>query len=393
MHIHAPWILRGLLALVILLSSTVTIPAQTTAEREQQRQETERALEALREQIQSLQTNQQKNRSQLSNEQKALKEADIAINRSNQRLHATRKSLRESQQSLKKLKQREQRLNSDKRKQQQALAKQIRTAYMNGNQEYIKLLLNQEDPAKVARSIAYYDYLNKARAEKIATLKTTIRELNQVITEIAVEETNLRELAERQQAENNNLTSLKNRRVRVVAQLEQQVTSNEKKLQEWQANELDLVSILDALKTQVAKIIPEQALEGLSQLGGKLNWPVVGKLRERFGVQRQNSTALWSGILITTDAGKEIQAIHHGRVVYSDYLRGFGLMTIIDHGDGYMSLYGHSEALFKSAGDWVEAGERIAMVGQTGGYPEPGLYFEIRHRSKAVNPMRFIASR
>ena len=393
MHIHAPRILRGLLALVILLSPTVTIPAQTTAEREQQRQETERALEALREQIQSLQTNQQKNRSQLSNEQKALKEADIAINRSNQRLRATRKSLRESQQSLKKLKQREQRLNSDKRKQQQALAKQIRTAYMNGNQEYIKLLLNQEDPAKVARSIAYYDYLNKARAEKIATLKTTIRELNQVITEIAVEETNLRELAERQQAENNNLTSLKNRRVRVVAQLEQQVTSNEKKLQEWQANELDLVSILDALKTQVAKIIPEQALEGLSQLGGKLNWPVVGKLRERFGVQRQNSTALWSGILITTDAGKEIQAIHHGRVVYSDYLRGFGLMTIIDHGDGYMSLYGHSEALFKSAGDWVEAGERIAMVGQTGGYPEPGLYFEIRHRSKAVNPMRFIASR
>ena len=393
MHIHAPRIWRWVLAVAILLSPTVTISAQTTAEREQQRQETERALEALREQIQSLQTNQQKNRSQLSNEQKALKEADIAINRSNQRLRATRKSLRESQQSLKKLKQREQRLNSDKLKQQQALAKQIRTAYMNGNQEYIKLLLNQEDPAKVARSIAYYDYLNKARAEKIATLKTTIRELNQVITEIAVEETNLRELAERQQAENNNLTSLKNRRVRVVAQLEQQVTSNEKKLQEWQANELDLVSILDALKTQVAKIIPEQALEGLSQLGGKLNWPVVGKLRERFGVQRQNSTALWSGILITTDAGKEIQAIHHGRVVYSDYLRGFGLMTIIDHGDGYMSLYGHSEALFKSAGDWVEAGERIAMVGQTGGYPEPGLYFEIRHRSKAVNPMRFIASR
>ena len=393
MHIHAPRIWRWVLAVAILLSPTVTISAQTTAEREQQRQETERALEALREQIQSLQTNQQKNRSQLSNEQKALKEADIAINRSNQRLRATRKSLRESQQSLKKLKQREQRLNSDKLKQQQALAKQIRTAYMNGNQEYIKLLLNQEDPAKVARSIAYYDYLNKARAEKIATLKTTIRELNQVITEIAVEETNLRELAERQQAENNNLTSLKNRRVRVVAQLEQQVTSNEKKLQEWQAKELDLVSILDALKTQVAKIIPEQALEGLSQLGGKLNWPVVGKLRERFGVQRQNSTALWSGILITTDAGKEIQAIHHGRVVYSDYLRGFGLMTIIDHGDGYMSLYGHSEALFKSAGDWVEAGERIAMVGQTGGYPEPGLYFEIRHRSKAVNPMRFIASR
>lgn len=384
------------LFVLTLLSLSVLSPdvmAQSEVEREQQRQATEQALKSLREQIQSLQSNQKKNRSQLTNEQQALKEADIAINKSNRRLRETRKSLRESQRSLRKLKQREQRLNSDKGVQQQALAKQIRTAYMNGSQEYIKLLLNQEDPAKVARSIAYYDYLNKARAKKIATLKTTIADLNQVITEIAAEEEKLAQLAKRQEAENNNLTSLKNRRQRVVAQLEQQVISNDKKLKEWQANELDLVSILDALKTQVAKIIPEQALDGLSKLGGTLNWPVVGKLSERFGVRRQDSQARWSGILITTKQGEEIQAIHHGRVVYSDYLRGFGLMTIIDHGDGYMSLYGHNEALFKSAGDWVEAGERIAMVGQTGGYPEPGLYFEIRHKSKALNPMRFIARR
>ena len=381
---------------LILISLPVLAPsviAQSESEREQQRQETQQALESLRVQIQSLQSSQQKNRSQLTTEQQALKEADIAINQSNRSLRATRKSLRDSQRSLRKLKQREQRLNSDKGVQQKALAKQIRTAYMNGNQEYIKLLLNQEDPAKVARSIAYYDYLNKARTEKIATLKTTIAELNQVISEIAAEEQTLVQLAKRQEAENNNLTSLKNRRQRVVAQLEQQVISNDKKLQEWQANELDLVSILDALKNQVAKIIPEQALDGLSNLGGKLNWPVLGRLSERFGVRRQDSQARWSGILITTKQGEEIQAIHHGRVVYSDYLRGFGLMTIIDHGDGYMSLYGHNEALFKSAGDWVEAGERIAMVGQTGGYPEPGLYFEIRHKSKAVNPMRFIARR
>ena len=382
-----------LLTLISLPVLSPSVMAQSEAEREQQRQETEQALKSLREQIQSLQSNQQKYRSPLTSEQQALKEADIAINRSNRSLRATRKSLRDSQRSLRKLKQREQRLNSDKGVQQQALAKQIRTAYMNGSQEYIKLLLNQEDPAKVARSIAYYDYLNKARAEKIATLKTTIADLNQVITEIAAEEEKLAQLAKRQEAENNNLTSLKNRRQRVVAQLEQQVISNDKKLQEWQANELDLVSILDALKNQVAKIIPEQALDGLSNLGGKLNWPVVGRLSERFGVRRQDSQARWSGILITTKQGEEIQAIHHGRVVYSDYLRGFGLMTIIDHGDGYMSLYGHNEALFKSAGDWVEAGERIAMVGQTGGYPEPGLYFEIRHKSKAVNPMRFIARR
>ncbi len=367
--------------------------AEEVSERDVQRAETEQALKKLRQDIQELQSNQSRNRSKLSTEQKALKEADLAINESNQRLRKTRDSLSESRQSLKQLNRRENVLNADKAVQQKALTSQIRAAYMNGNQEYIKMLLNQEDPAKVARSFAYYDYLNKARSEKIITLKSTIAELAEVIQEKATEEARLEELLARQEAENKNLTSLKNRRQKVVAELRNQVISNDKKLQEWQANEIDLVSILDALKQQVAKIIPEQALTGLSKLRGKLNWPVNGKLSERFGVRREGSSARWSGILISSDAGKEIQSVHHGRVVFSDYLRGFGLMTIIDHGDGYMSLYGHNEALYKSPGDWVEAGERIAMVGQTGSYPETGLYFEIRHKSRAVNPMRFIARR
>ena len=386
------------LGLIVLLTSLLVLPsgsltAQDSGERDKQREETEQALRKLREDIKSLQTNQNKNRSKLSDEQKALKEADLAINQSNKRLRTTRTSLSGSRQTLKELNRREKTLSADKALQQKALTQQIRAAYMNGNQEYIKMLLNQEDPAKVARSFAYYDYLNKARSEKIVSLKATIEELAEVIQDKAVEQQRLEELLAKQEAENKNLTSLKNRRQKVVSQLRRQVISDDKKLQEWQANELDLVSILDALKQQVAKIIPEQALTGLSKLRGKLNWPVNGKLSERFGVRREGSQARWSGILISSSAGREIQSIHHGRVVFSDYLRGFGLMTIIDHGDGYMSLYGHNEALFKSAGDWVEAGERIAMVGQTGSYPETGLYFEIRHKSKAVNPMRFIAQR
>lgn len=377
----------------LLLLPSASLTAQDSKQRDLQREETELALKKLREDIKTLQSNQSKNRTKLSTEQKALKEADLAINQSNKRLRTTRRSLSASQQTLKQLNRREKTLSADKALQQRALTKQIRAAYMNGSQEYLKLILNQEDPAKVARSFAYYDYLNKARSEKIISLKATIEELAQVIQDKAVEEQRLEALLAKQETENKNLTSLKNRRQKVVSQLRSQVISNDKKLQEWQTNEIDLVSILDALKTQVAKIIPEQALTGLSKLAGKLNWPVTGKLSERFGVRREGSQARWSGILISSSAGKEIQSIHHGRVVFSDYLRGFGLMTIIDHGDGYMSLYGHNEALFKSPGDWVEAGERIAMVGQTGSYPESGLYFEIRHKSKAINPMRFIAAR
>ena len=381
-----------ILWLVLALAQSILI-AQDSSDREQQRVETKQALDKLRNDIKTLQNDQSRNRSKLSIQQTALKEADIAINQSNQRLRTTRRSLSETRQSIKQLNRRESLLSADKTSQQKALAQQIRAAYINGNQEYLKILLNQEDPAKVARSITYYEYLNKARADKIAKLKSTITELEQVITNKAQEQQKQEQLLSQQQAENKNLTSLKNRRQQVVAQLRQQVISGDKKLQEWQANELDLVSILDALKNQVAKIIPQQALSGLSKLRGKLNWPVSGSIIERFGVRREGSSARWSGILIGSKSGQEIQSIHHGRVVYSDYLRGFGLMTIIDHGDGYMSLYGHNEALFKSAGDWVEAGERIAMVGQTGGYPSPGLYFEIRHKSKAINPLRFIASR
>jgi septal ring factor EnvC (AmiA/AmiB activator) len=360
-------------------------------DRDQQRVETEQELQRLREQIKQLQSNQQKTRSKLSTEQKALKDADIAINRSTKTLRATQRDLQASERKLADLK--EERIQLDKKKlaQQDALRDQIRAAYMNGNQEYIKVLLNQEDPSKLARTLMYYDYLNKARAERIAELKTTLERLAEVIINIDQEQQQLARLEAEQRAQNNKLTRLKNERQEVVAELQKQVISDEKKLAEWQANESDLISILEALKQQIAQIIPQQALNGLSKLRGQLNWPVNGRLKERFGRKREDSQAKWSGVLISARSGQDVQAIYHGRVVYSDYLRGFGLITIIDHGDGYMSLYGHNEALYKAAGDWVEAGERIAAVGQTGGYPDTGLYFEIRHKSKAINPLRFIS--
>lgn len=378
-----------MLCLGLVLTSPALL-AQDQASRDQQRADTEKELQLLRKRIKDLQSSQAKSRSKLSTEQQALKKADIAINRSNRNLRKTRQSLRASQKKLNQLGQEKRELNQAKASQQKALAEQIRTAYMNGKQEYIKVLLNQEDPAKLARVLAYYDYLNKARAEKIASLKLTLTKLAEVIEAIAAEEQELAALESTQKLETQKLADLKKDRQKVVNRLQKQVVSNDKKLQEWQDNEVDLVSILDALEQQIAQIIPQQALTGLSKLKGQLNWPVNGRLKERYGKRREGSQVRWSGVLIGASSGQSVQAIHHGRVVYSDYLRGFGLMTIIDHGDGYMSLYGHNEALYKTAGDWVEAGERIAIVGQTGGYPSIGLYFEIRHKTQAVNPLGFI---
>lgn len=379
-----------LLVVICCLLSQEVIASDTTNGRDKQKQETEQELKRLRERIKSLQANQAKNRDQLSKEQRALKRADIAINKSTNTLRKTREKLGLSRARMAELKTEQGSLESNKGAQQQALAEQIRAAYMNGNQEYIKVLLNQEDPGKLARALTYYEYLNKARAEKIAELQLTLDRLAQVIVEIDTEQQVLKNLEADQKQQNNTLLALKSERQQVVDRLTQEVVSNERKLQEWQTNEADLASILDELEQQIAQLLPQQALTGLKNLKGKLNWPVRGKLRERFGRKREGSELRWSGVMIDAVAGQDVRAIYHGRVVYSDYLRGFGMITIIDHGDGYMSLYGHNEALFKNTGDWVEAGERIAAVGQTGGYPREGLYFEIRHKSRAVNPVSFM---
>jgi len=358
--------------------------------RTKRRQATEKELSELRTKIKQLQSNQAKNRSSLSKEQKALKKTDVLIGQSRKSLETTRRQLTKSQSRLTVLKKQRKRLNQDKAVQQKALKEQIRAAYAGGKQEYLKLLFNQEDPGKLGRTLVYYDYLNKARLEKIQALNETLEKLILVEAEIIVEQQQLLTLEKELLKENKRLASLKKQRQSAISQLNTSLKNSSKQLKEWQTNEQDLVSLLDALKKTVATLIPEESLNGLSSLKGKLSWPVKGRLKEKYGTKRENTQVRWSGVLIAAKEGQKVNAIHHGRIVFSDYLRGFGLITIIDHGDGYMSLYGHNEALFKQPGDWVEAGEQIATVGQSGGYPTSGLYFEIRLRSKAVNPVRYI---
>lgn len=368
----------------------LTISAEVNDEQVERRQATEKELSKLQVKIKQLQSTQTKNRSSLSKEQKALKKTDVLISKSRQSLESIRSQLRQSQSRLSALKAQRQQLQQDKSTQQKALKDQIRAAHAGGKQEYLKLLFNQEDPSKFGRTLVYYDYLNKARIKNIQMLNATLEKLIQVEIEITAEHQRLQTLEAELEQESASLANLKSERQDVISQLNLSFQNDSKKIKEWQTNEQDLISLLDALKQSVTTLIPEESLHGLSKLKGKLNWPVKGRIKESFGATRGGEQMRWSGVLIAATEGEKVNAIHNGRIVYSDYLRGFGLIIIIDHGDGYMSLYGHNEALFKQLGDWVEAGEQIATVGQSGGYPSTGLYFEIRLRSKALNPMRFI---
>jgi len=370
-----------------------TVDGAESEDQSNRRKATEKELVTLQKKIKQLQKNQKKNRSSLTKEQQALKRTDVLIGQSRKSLEDTRSQLRKSKSRLEVLKKQRNKLNKDKESQQQALKKQIQAAYASGKQEYLKLLFNQEDPGKVGRTLIYYDYLNKARMKKIDELNITLTKLVKVENDINVERTRLESLEAEQAEENKRLANLKKTRQKAIGQLNKSLKNNSRQLKEWQTNEQDLKSLLEALKQTVETFIPEESLSGLSRLKGKLNWPVKGRLRETFGSARGSQQMRWSGVIIAAKEGQQINAIHHGRIVYSDYLRGFGLIIIIDHGDGYMSLYGHNEALFKQPGDWVEAGEQIASVGQSGGYPTTGLYFEIRLRSKALNPAQFIRRR
>jgi septal ring factor EnvC (AmiA/AmiB activator) len=377
------------LFLVLLLLPGISLTLASDNQNKRQ-QATQKELNKLQLQIKKLLQNQTTNRTTLSQEQQALKQTDVLVGQSRTSLEKTRSKLLHSQSRLSVLKVQRQRLLKEKNDQQNALIKQIRGAYAGGKQEFIKLLLNQEDATKVGRTLVYYDYLNKARVEKIQVLNITLEKLVQVEIEITAEQQQLKTLEVDLAQENNRLAILKKERQGVISQLNLSLKNSTKQLKEWQENEQDLLSLLEALKQSAATLIPEESLDGLSSLKGTLNWPVNGQIKETFGSVRGNTQMRWSGVLITANEGQAVNAIYHGRVVYSDYLRGFGLIIILDHGNGYMSLYGHNEGLLKQLGDWVEAGEQIATVGQSGGYPTTGLYFEIRLRSKALNPVSFI---
>ncbi|MCP4270485.1 MAG: peptidoglycan DD-metalloendopeptidase family protein [Gammaproteobacteria bacterium] len=379
--------------LILILFTSVLLFAADTEDRKKRRQATEKELITLQKKIKQLQQNQAKKRSSLTNEQKALKAIDVDIGQSRKNLENTRVKLRKSTSRLKGLEKQQKQLDKNKIAQQKGLKNQILAAHAGGKQEYLKLLFNQEDPGKVGRTLVYYEYLNKARMEKIQALNVTLEKLSQVEKDIRTEQQKLTSLENKQNEANKRLSNLKIKQQQSISQLNKSLKNNLKQLKEWQSNEEDLKSLLETLKYTVETFIPEESLSGLAGLRGKLNWPVRGRVREKFGSKRGNQTMRWSGVIIAADEGEQINAIHHGRIVYSDYLRGFGLIIIIDHGDGYMSLYGHNEALFKQPGDWVEAGEQIATVGQSGGYPSSGLYFEIRLRSKALNPVTFIQRR
>jgi murein hydrolase activator len=264
------------------------------------------------------------------------------------------------------------------------LAGQMRAAYSIGRQEPLKLLLNQEDPALAGRMFAYYGYFGRARAGQIKAIADDVQRLAELTTELDAEDAELARLEQQQRAELSELEHARTQRSQVLAGLEAESRTRAQNLERLRAQQSGLEQLLKELRAAIERF-PLEANDAFAKLRGKLAWPVNGHLVARFGDARAGGVR-WDGVLVATERGAPVKAVFDGRVIYADWLPGLGLLAIVDHGDGYLSLYGHNERLYKAAGDSVASGEALAAAGDSGGSGRTELYFEIRKGGKPVDP-------
>lgn len=270
------------------------------------------------------------------------------------------------------------------------LADQVRAAYMSGSQERIKLLLNQQDPAALGRQLKYYEYFSNFRAANIDSVTRHLDELATLQAEAAEEETRLTRLAQSRYAELSELDGAQTQRRELLASLDRQQASEGSAIKRLAAQEEDLARLISELAT-ILSDYPITSEEPFTAFRGRLTWPVAGQLLHDYGEGRASGQLKWNGVVLAAPRGREVRAVYHGRVIFAEWLAGMGLLMIVDHGEGYMTLYGYNETLLKSPGDWVAPGDVIATVGDSGGQRQSGLYFEVRQGSKPVNPRIWVS--
>ncbi len=347
------------------------------------------ALDRLRERIGELQAQMRATAGEQTALNTQLETAERRIGDIARRLRALEGELETQRVRLAELRRDEDRQREALAGEREALIRQIRSAYAMGRQERLKILLNQQDPARVSRLLTYYDYLNRARARRMAHLERRVSRLQDTRAAIGREEARLRELAASELGEQEELQRQQEARKRVLRRLAADLQGQERELAALERDELRLARLLAGIEQALADI-PERSPSDERFEGGRgrLSWPARGVIEAEYGAPRVGGLR-WDGVIIGAAEGAEVRAVHHGRVAFADWLRGFGLLLIIDHGDGWMSLYGHNQSLFKEVGDWVRAEEPVALTGSSGGRETPGVYFGIRHQGQPVDPLRW----
>jgi septal ring factor EnvC (AmiA/AmiB activator) len=374
---------RILLLLLLSLPGSLLMAAD--------KQATEAQIQRLQKDIGSLQGSIRQQQGERKSLEQALRDSEADIGQLGNRLAELDQRLAELSSRASDLEGKRDSLRSALAANSDQLQRQLRKQYRLGSQPRLQLLLNQQDPEHIDRMLHYFDLINGELVAQLSLYQQQLAALES--TEAALDDTQADLLASRNelQAQRQQLDKARETRKATLAQLSKSIGSKQASLKRLEADRRQLESVLADIEKalKAAKLARES--RSLTQLKGKLPWPVDGRLVRSFG--NNDSGVSYDGLLIAAPAGREVRAVHRGRVVFSDWLRGYGLLLIIDHGSGYMSLYGHSQRLLKEPGAWVDAGDAVATVGNSGGYTEPSLYFAVRYNGKPTDPGRWLARR
>ena len=382
------------IALAALLAMPVAAAGdgrETTAETQNvDRAEAESRLSEVLQEIGRLTARLESSRSEHRREQDALRELDLQIQQANRELRSLEARRLTHEGELAQLETRRAEYLASLEQRMDRLAEQLRAAYRSGRQSRMKLVLNQDDPLLLGRMMAYYDYLNRAQARHIALLREALTTLEVMQQSIDGELARIASLTREQQDVLDRLDGQRKNRQTLLAELERQIGGEESRLQELERNRSDLEALIERLANVLADIPADLGNRlGLAAQKGRLPMPVQGPVKHAYG-QTRSGGLNWQGWLIGAEAGAEVSAVGYGRIAFADWLRGYGLLIIIDHGQGFMSLYGHNESLLHEVGAWVEPGAAIAVVGVNTGNDQ-GLYFELRKDGKAIDPAAWLA--
>ena len=357
-------------------------------------------MEKLQKEIAALQKELKSVQGTRSDLQKELEKSETQINGLEKKADDIKKELDKQNQDLHNLKQERNQLEKQRTSQQEKISAQILAAYKLGQKSDIKLLLNQESPDKISRLMSYHGYFVVAQQEKVQTYRNTISKIDNITPDIEKKTLVLASMRTQLDKQRDALSSAHKERQTALNKVNSQIKNKQQELTQLSEDRRKLQVLLSRVTRKIASTsainspgyvpLPKGG-EKFSARKGKLPWPTQGKMIHRFGSPRIAGQLNWNGAYIAAESGNKVIAVHHGRVVFADYFGGHGLLMIVDHGEGFLSLYAHNQRLLKKAGDPVIAGDSIAIIGNSGGQSNTGVYFEIRRDGKPIDPSAWLA--
>jgi septal ring factor EnvC (AmiA/AmiB activator) len=347
-----------------------------------------RKLKQVQQQINQVQTklnSVEQDRDKLNN---TLREAERSIGKLHNQIRSINQDIDSNQRQINQLKADKAALVKREIEQRDIMREHIVAVYSMGRQSRLKLILNEENPEQISRTLVYYESLRDARQEVIASYRDTLAQLERIGPQLTAQQQALTDNRNQLEEQRSQLNKQQATRKETIAQLTGDIADKQKQLTQLKRDRDQLEDVIKALQEAIANMKLPNDFAPFTSRKGKLNWPVKGTMENRFGAQR-SADIKWQGITLSANEGTPIKAIHSGRVVFADWLKGYGLLIIVDHGEDYLSLYANNQSLTKNLGDWVNSTDTIATLGRSGGLAQASVYFEIRHEGQAVNPSQW----